>query len=461
MMANTKLVVSPFERLRNVRQPHLAGVFFGRPYHNAMLSVQRPKHAVTSGLLTPPPICSVPPLPTYQPVLLPGTLIFDAYSAGWAHCISSNSSATVTKKPPIRAMFTEFKDFFSRLATYVPEITYLNGRHAFLHRARVAREQEDVECFRHLRNELIQYWYTYLEQEERKKTEMNVRLSRMLDVDIYPSHEWELPTSPIPRRPSSTSAQSPVLLNAATMAKEGIPMTGNPRYTQLPPAACRASLRHLTGQQRVAFSQAQAQAQAYAQARQRQANQRHTAVQTQQSPYSTQSPAWQPGPNFTQRFGRERVNQQPFPSRAAYYTDNITTANTTATIITNHNDDYEPIHEPYPPASASPYIAPTHIPLPIDFTTTTSSKDPSSTSPGPSSPKRRRVDSGFEEVDYSHGGNDGYGFATYEEGRGMSMSGVGMSDGMEVEASYVGKGKGRMGGLGVGVGVGLVCGSGE
>jgi hypothetical protein len=112
---------------------------------------------------------------------------FDAYAASWARRISASSAARVVKKAPIRGMFTAFKEFYTELAPLVPEVTYVQGRHAFLHRARVAREQGDVEAFRHLRNELIQYWYAYLEQEERKKEMMNRRLGKMLDEDVYPA----------------------------------------------------------------------------------------------------------------------------------------------------------------------------------------------------------------------------------------------------------------------------------
>jgi hypothetical protein len=186
ILANTKLIVGPFESLRNVRQPQIIGIFMGKPNHNAMLTVQRP----ASRLGNQAPICSVPSLPTHTSLLVPGMPEFDTYTNAWTHRISSSSSSPMTKKAPIRGMFTAFKDFYSDLSAVVPAVTYIQGRHAFLHRARVAREQEDVESFRHLRNELIQYWYAYLEQEEKKKDAMNARLSRMLDTDVYPSHEW-------------------------------------------------------------------------------------------------------------------------------------------------------------------------------------------------------------------------------------------------------------------------------
>jgi hypothetical protein len=183
ILANTKIIVGPLERLRNVRQPQLLGVFVGKPPHNHMLTVQRSTQLVVHGSIVdrPSPVCSVPALPTHSPVLVSGMKDFDAYTADWARWISSSSASPITAKSPIRVMFTEFKEFYTKLAIVVPDVTCRTGKHAFLHRARVAREQEAVEDFRHLRNELIQYWYMYLDQEELKKNDLNTRLSRMLD----------------------------------------------------------------------------------------------------------------------------------------------------------------------------------------------------------------------------------------------------------------------------------------
>lgn len=178
---------------------------------------------------------------------------FDAYATSWRDRISSKSPSSTTSKPAIRTMFTEFKDFYSKLSLIVPDVSRRGGRYAFLHRARVAREQEDIESFRAIRNELIYSWNAYLDTEERKKQDMNARMSKMLDADTYPSHEWY--SDPITtfhsssssssssswqdtnRRNStatSTSSTSPTLLNPARLAKEGIPMTANqPRETCL------------------------------------------------------------------------------------------------------------------------------------------------------------------------------------------------------------------------------------
>ncbi|KAF2131863.1 hypothetical protein P153DRAFT_285407 [Dothidotthia symphoricarpi CBS 119687] len=234
VLTNTKLIVGPFERLRNVRQPRFAGVFFGKP-DSHMVHIRRTRcsrRTQCSPSNRPhcsPSIYSVPPLPTQKTVLVAGMPLFDAYTADWEHRISSNASSSVVKNSPIRAMFTAFKDFYSKLALIHADVTRKSGRNSFLHRARVAREQEDVDAFRLLRNELIQYWHAYVEQEERKKNDMNMRLNRMLGADIYPSHEWDDTRS---RRSSAATTQtstahSPVLMSVETMTKEGIPMTGN------------------------------------------------------------------------------------------------------------------------------------------------------------------------------------------------------------------------------------------
>ncbi|KAF2192416.1 hypothetical protein K469DRAFT_311294 [Zopfia rhizophila CBS 207.26] len=225
LLENTKRLVGPFERLRNVRQPRFCGVFEGTARTPFMINTSRlgalsqPLNATRPT----PSICSVPRLPTHTYLLGPGNRAFDAYKESWERWLSQTAAAP-PKKPPIRAMFTEFKQFYTKLSTIVPEVQR-TGRAAFLHRARVARENEDVEAFRHLRNELIVYWETYLDQEETKKNDMNSRLCRMLDTDIYPSNESEESG----RRDSSSSiSSSPVVLDVDKMTEEGIPMQANP-----------------------------------------------------------------------------------------------------------------------------------------------------------------------------------------------------------------------------------------
>ncbi|KAF2106506.1 hypothetical protein BDV96DRAFT_507853, partial [Lophiotrema nucula] len=221
LLDNAKLLVGPFERLRNVRQPRLLGVFDGTTRSSFMIHIpQLPNQ--DSSIRRTTPLCSVPKLPVQSILAGPGSAAFDTYREKWERWVSHETSG-LPKKPPIEAMFTEFKDFYSRLSYLVPDITQRHGRMAFLHRARVARENEDVEGFRHLRNELIQYWNLYLDQEEQKKNEINARMSRMLDADVYPSHEIEQS----PRRRSMSSDDDCVILDVDKMTAQGIPMQVN------------------------------------------------------------------------------------------------------------------------------------------------------------------------------------------------------------------------------------------
>jgi hypothetical protein len=227
LLANVKTLVGPFERLRNVRQPRFVGVYEGAPMTNYMIYLPMPAEL---GCLSstqqrlPTPICSVPALPTDSLLRASYDLSFNEYRSNWQRWISSPASSSLVHKPPICAMFTEFKDFYTRLSTVLPVVMSRNGKHAFLHRARVAREQEDVEAFRLLRNELIECWYVYLEQEEKKKDEMNMRLSRLLDTDVYPSsYDEDYGPSKSSKGKSAvagSSAQAPLVVDVDTMEQE-------------------------------------------------------------------------------------------------------------------------------------------------------------------------------------------------------------------------------------------------
>lgn len=237
---NVRTLVGPFERLRNVRQPRLLGIYEGTPQTNFMISLPIPSQANILPSLgqthTRPatPLCSVPQLPDKVALLISEHPNFIEYRSNWERWISSPCVTTLVVHPPIRAMFTELKDFYTRLAATVPDVTARPGRRSFLHRARVAREQENVEAFRDLRNELIGYWEAYLEQEERKKADMSRRLSKMLDADVYPP-TWDDEHACIASRLDQTTPgsdpQSPIITdheswhNAASRAQQAQPTT--------------------------------------------------------------------------------------------------------------------------------------------------------------------------------------------------------------------------------------------
>ena len=212
VLEKTKCIVEPFMRLRKVLMPKLCGV-----YEGAVLS------APIGG---PNNLYSVPMLPTDSPRLVPGNPDFDEYKKTWEKTISQTTPPP--PKPPIRAMFTELKKFYTQLAEYMDGNLHRIGKHAFLHRARVAREDENVEAFRDVRNELIMYWEQYLKLEEDKRTKMNKKMCDMLDVDSYPSAEDE---SPRERTSSPEAPGSPDYLEILKCSEEGLGM--NEHNTQL------------------------------------------------------------------------------------------------------------------------------------------------------------------------------------------------------------------------------------
>lgn len=201
-------------RLRKVLMPKLCGVYEGTPNGPFMLSVP-----IRNG--GPNNLYSVPMLPTDFPRLAPGDPDFDEYKKTWEKTISQTTPPP--PKPPIRAMFTELKKFYTQLAEYMDGNLDRIGKHAFLHRARVAREDENVEAFREVRNELIMYWDQYLKLEEDKRIKMNEKTCGMLDVDSYPSAEDE---SPRERASSPETPGSPDYLEILKCSEEGLGMNG-------------------------------------------------------------------------------------------------------------------------------------------------------------------------------------------------------------------------------------------
>ncbi|KAF1913485.1 hypothetical protein BDU57DRAFT_531419 [Ampelomyces quisqualis] len=183
ILSNSRLLLGPFESLRNVRQPQILGIFMSQ--HNTGTLHSKDVTSLYGA------IRSLPALPTHSPLFIPGMRDFDAYTSEWAKRIATPHDHALVPKPPIRAMFAALKDFYMELSMLVPKITCITGRNAYLHLARVARENDNVQAMRALRNDLIACWHAYLDDEERKKDKMNTRLGKMLDVDIYPASQWE------------------------------------------------------------------------------------------------------------------------------------------------------------------------------------------------------------------------------------------------------------------------------
>ncbi|KAF2691425.1 hypothetical protein K458DRAFT_324752 [Lentithecium fluviatile CBS 122367] len=218
LLANVRTLFGPFERLRNVTKPHISGVFLGTPQVNVMVALPLP--TVTGNPLparcTPPtPICSVPPLPAETLVPIWENQAFCVYRWEWQRQITEVSSSSLRPQPPIYAMFNKFREFYTRLAALCPDVIRRGGKTAFLHRARVAREQENVVEFTALREELIKHWCAYMEQEKIKKEGINICLARLHEADVDPpSGSGSKSSAP------DSNAQPSIVLDAHALNRE-------------------------------------------------------------------------------------------------------------------------------------------------------------------------------------------------------------------------------------------------
>jgi len=203
--------------------------------------------------------CSVPSLPTNDPILAAGIPAFDAYASEWKRKISSESSTAVTEEPPIRRMFAEFRNFYTQLSAYVPEIMYRSGKHTFLHRARVAREQEDVILFREIQNELIHYWNTYLLGEEDRKRKINAILASLSKSDKYPSHVWEEASVTRTQAPLGNSTQPLIFLDTDRMAGSAKVANYNDYYIGDEPQSQRQQIIDIRDELQESFIRQQSQ----------------------------------------------------------------------------------------------------------------------------------------------------------------------------------------------------------
>ena len=129
-------------------------------------------------------------------------------------------------------MFAELKNFFCQLCTLESTADHGTGCNVFMHRARVAREQEDIEAFRLLREELVGIWHRYAEVGKIKNCDMEARLERLYAVDEYLSDDWADRNASTYRRNSHGEFSSQIGLDDDAIDKEGILFNGNMRANQ-------------------------------------------------------------------------------------------------------------------------------------------------------------------------------------------------------------------------------------
>ena len=110
MTDKIKLVIGPLHRLRCIPQPRLRGIYR---------------------------LCSDPEIDLKSPN------DFDALAKEWEHCVAAETPFRILPEPPTYKLFMELKALHEKVVKEVPSIGF-PGEQCLLHRARVAREQEDI-----------------------------------------------------------------------------------------------------------------------------------------------------------------------------------------------------------------------------------------------------------------------------------------------------------------------------
>lgn len=189
---NTKLLIGPLERLRCVRNPRLIGVFRGEGPSEVYAHRHRALNDINNRCITPP---TLDPMP----VLGPGMPTFDSLASEWERCLALEAPSNILPKTPMTKLFVEFKALHNKLSTLIP-LAVRHRRYCYLHRARVAREHEDVASFRAVAAQLLQQWHHRLWQLEQEKLEVNAALQRVVDADTFSREDIDAPATEPPQR---------------------------------------------------------------------------------------------------------------------------------------------------------------------------------------------------------------------------------------------------------------------
>ncbi|KAJ8106697.1 hypothetical protein OPT61_g9367 [Boeremia exigua] len=177
-VVDTKLLISPFERLRRVQKPQLMGLFCKqRPIYQTDQCLDGDNQTYDR---------SIPPhVPNPVPVFFPGILGFKTLSNNWQRRLASKGPSNILPNSPMTNMFVQFKALYNEIAAIMPN-AIRNDRQCFLHRARLAREKEDVVAFRAVAAELVGCWRYRLQLQDTERRIVDQALQRVADADIYP-----------------------------------------------------------------------------------------------------------------------------------------------------------------------------------------------------------------------------------------------------------------------------------
>lgn len=182
-LEDARMLIQPLTRLRRVKNPRLLGVFRDHscyPTHIHQHRVRSPHTEPLCARAHPPP----------SPLLTPGMPAFACFAPDWEATLKIRAAATLLPASPMTQLFIEFRALYGKLVQFMPSAVR-QQRQCFLHRARVAREKEDIDMFRAVEAELMACWRHQLRLRELERQEVERALRRVVDADVYPGREGE------------------------------------------------------------------------------------------------------------------------------------------------------------------------------------------------------------------------------------------------------------------------------
>ncbi|OJD31993.1 uncharacterized protein BKCO1_4200057 [Diplodia corticola] len=215
-LANFKLITQPLMSLRNVMHPLLEPPYKGLLWFPSNHRNSSKRHLPTSTFadITTPDSIADAPLPPSWSYRIAGRFIppTSQQANTYAEFLSykrvfesiTASAEPVPPKPPIARMFSAFKRVYLECASLILSPNPANSAHStnsttnsttttteplpfgasnYLHRARVARENADLDAFVAARNGFVRRWNTHLEQRYRELARVNGLVVDMYNVD--------------------------------------------------------------------------------------------------------------------------------------------------------------------------------------------------------------------------------------------------------------------------------------
>jgi hypothetical protein len=177
-LADFRLLIGPLKRLRCVKKPLLMGVFQHEAFVNRYCQHRHPHgHSLSN--------CIPPPSSDPVPIVAPGGFDFDNIATPWEETLALEAPTNIIPPSPLTQLFVRFKEFHDKLANAMPHIVRV-GRQCFLHRARVAREREDIAGFRSVVAQMMAAWRHHVQLHDAQRYEVHRAMWRMMDADTYP-----------------------------------------------------------------------------------------------------------------------------------------------------------------------------------------------------------------------------------------------------------------------------------